>query len=118
MRKQINSFEIEFANGDIYEMSSGTGVPPANSVNSQTIENKTVQKEDLADDLLADILEVDEVNTIGTDHARNMVADIISRHEGQTQEAGAGEDEVTGDGPSLDDLDDPGTGDGQDLDDI
>ena len=112
MRKQLSTLEIAVPNGDIYEISGGTGVPPANSVNSQTVDAGSLGVADMDNEVKEGL---DELNNIViTDEDLEEI--FTPGHT--TQEAGSGEDEVTGDGPSLDDPDDPGTGDGPELGDI
>lgn len=79
---------------------SGSGAP--GSVNSETVEDGSLGVADMDDEVKAGL---DELNNISlTDEDLEEIFE--DGQNGGTQEAGAGEDEVSGGGPSLDDLDD------------
>lgn len=109
MSKKINKIIIEVGNTQ-YEFTGGGGSDghaPADSVDSQAIIDGAVHEEDLSDEVKDKMRKT----YVEDDEALHMDYDEMDVNNSQTQEAGAGEDEVSGDGPSLDDLDDlPGGG--------
>lgn len=96
--------QVETSKGTVYEFGGGDK-PGANSVGSAEIENDSVQEEDLHPDVREKLNAMNDSEDVTEEEIEDCVMDALRANgleELITQEAGAAEGEVSGDGPELD----------------
>lgn len=108
--KKMKGVILRVGKKKVYEINGGTEKPGPDSVGSAEIEDEGVKKQDLDKDIQDKLDILDDSNVITEEELEDGWQEALRQAGfdvgGGTQEAGAGEDEVSGDGPSLDDLGD------------
>ena len=106
MEYKINKLIVEDPKGNSHVLEGGSATPGPNSVDSETIVDEGVKKQDLDRSIQEKLDALDEGNIVTEEEIddewnaalRNAGLDL----GGGTQEAGAGSGEVSGDGGDLD----------------